>query len=76
MSEPRNYQLFDYAQIKELVDKYITKYFEDKMSLIKGQNKHFDYNFKRLSKFVYDVVMHLSNEFKIVILRLKPLNCQ
>ena len=34
------------------------------MSLIKGQNKHFDYNFKRLSKLVYDVVMHLSNEFK------------
>ena len=54
----------DYAQIKELVDKYINKYFEDKMSLIKGQNKHFDYNFKRLSKLVYDVVMHLSNEFK------------
>ena len=54
----------DYPQIKELVDKYITKYFEDKMSLIKGQNKHFDYNFKRLSKLVYDVVMHLSNEFK------------
>lgn len=54
----------DYTQIKELVDKYITKYFEDKMSLIKGQNKHFDYNFKRLSKLVYDVVMHLSNEFK------------
>ncbi len=54
----------DYNQIKTLVDKYINKYFEDNMSSIKDQGKHFDYNYKRLSKLVYDVVAHLSEEFK------------
>ncbi len=54
----------DFSQIKALVDKYINKYFEDNMSSVKDQGKHFDYNYKRLSKLVYDVVVHLSNEFK------------
>lgn len=54
----------DFNQIKTLVDKYINKYFEDNMSSVKDQGKHFDYNYKRLSKLVYDVVVHLSNEFK------------
>lgn len=52
------------SQIKELVDKYISKYFEENMSGVKDKNKHFEYNYRRLSKLVYDVVGHLSDEFK------------
>lgn len=54
----------NYSEIKDLVDKYMAKYFEENMALIKDKNKRFDYNYKRLSKLVYDVVNHLALEFK------------
>ena len=54
----------NYTEIKDLVDKYMAKYFEENMALIKDKNKRFDYNYKRLSKLVYDVVNHLALEFK------------
>lgn len=54
----------NYTEIKDLVDKYMEKYFEENMALIKDKNKRFDYNYKRLSKLVYDVVNHLALEFK------------
>ncbi len=54
----------EYSEIKKLVDKYILKYIDEHMSSVKDKNKRFDYNFKRLSKLIYDVVNHLALEFK------------
>lgn len=54
----------EYKEIKKLVDKYIAVYFDEHMSSVKDKNKRFDYNYKRLSKLIYDVVNHLAIEFK------------
>lgn len=50
-------------EIKRLVDKYIDEYFKCNMGNIAEPSKRFLYNYKRLSKLVYSVVIHLAKEF-------------
>lgn len=50
-------------QIIECVDKLLHGYFVDVMGNIKDLNERFKYNFKRLSKLIYGVVIRLSKEF-------------
>lgn len=54
----------DEAEIKALVDKYSEQYFVNQMGNLTNASKRFKYNYKRLSNLVYDVVIHLSQEFK------------
>ncbi|MCD7797686.1 MAG: PD-(D/E)XK nuclease family protein [Clostridiales bacterium] len=49
--------------IKSLVDKYTLEYFENDMGNISDASKRFKYNYNRLSKLMYSVVIHLSHEF-------------
>lgn len=53
------------SEIKSLVDKYIDEYFKSNMSTVSEPSKRFLYNYKRLSKLVYDVVIHLAKEFSM-----------
>lgn len=53
----------DEAEIKTLVDEYIKIYFETKMGNVTDASKRFLYNYKRISKMVYGVVIHLAKEF-------------
>lgn len=46
-----------------LVDKYIDAYFKENMGNIADASTRFMYNYKRLSKLVYSVVIHLAREF-------------
>ena len=51
-------------EIKSAVDKYIDEYLSREMGNTKDISVRFSYNFKRLSKLIYSVVFHLSQEFK------------
>jgi ATP-dependent helicase/nuclease subunit B len=51
------------GEIKELTDKYINKYFEEKMSAISDISEKFKYNYLRLSNLINQVVLRLSREF-------------
>lgn len=50
-------------KITDLVDKYIKAYFVNDMGNLTDVSKRFKYNYNRLSKLVYSVVIHLSKEF-------------
>lgn len=49
--------------IKLLVDRCIEEYFKNDMGNISDASKRFLYNYKRLSKLVYSVIIHLAKEF-------------
>ena len=50
-------------QIKAIVDKYVSDYFENKMGNVLDLTIRFRYNYIRLSKLIYSVVIHLAHEF-------------
>lgn len=59
----KNLSKMNNEEIKLLVDKYIDEYFKCNMGNIAEPSKRFLYNYKRLSKLVYSVVIHLAKEF-------------
>lgn len=50
-------------EIKAAVDKYVTEYFEHEMGNAADLTIRFKYNYTRLSKLIYSVVIHLAKEF-------------
>lgn len=59
----KNLSQMNNSEIMLLVDKYIDEYFKCNMGNIVEPSKRFFYNYKRLSKLVYSVVIHLAKEF-------------
>lgn len=51
-------------EIIALVDKYVSDYFVTVMGNAQDLSIRFKYNYKRLSKLIYSVVIHLGQEFK------------
>ena len=51
------------VEIKALVDRFITMYFEQEMGNAADLSIRFKYNYRRLSKLIYSVVYHLAEEF-------------
>lgn len=51
------------SEIKGIVDKYVSEYFESEMGNISDVTIRFRYNYIRLSKLIYSVVIHLAHEF-------------
>lgn len=49
--------------IRAVVDKYVSEYFESEMGNVNDLTIRFRYNYMRLSKLIYSVVIHLSQEF-------------
>ena len=52
------------AELCALVDAYIKKYFEEEMGQPEISGR-FNYNYRRISKLIYSVVIHLAEEFRI-----------
>ncbi len=52
-------------QIVDLVDKYTNEFFMSEMGNINDLSLRFKYNYKRLSKLIYSVVIHLAKEFSV-----------
>ena len=50
-------------EIKLLVDKFTNEFFATEMGAATGLTARFNYNYKRLSKLIYSVVIHLAKEF-------------
>lgn len=50
-------------EIKKAVDTYVSDYFQSEMGNLSDVTLRFTYNFKRLSKLIYGVVIHLAKEF-------------
>ena len=50
-------------QIKAVVDKYVSDYFKNEMGNVSDLSIRFRYNYIRLSKLIYSVVIHLVREF-------------
>lgn len=50
-------------EIIAAVDYFVTQYYENEMGNITDVSVRFKYNFNRLSKLIYSVVIHLSEEF-------------
>lgn len=50
-------------EIKSAVDNYVAEYFESEMGSAADLSIRFRYNYKRLSKLIYSVVIHLAREF-------------
>lgn len=59
----RDLALMQDSEIIALVDKYTDDYFVNEMGNVDDITVRFKYNFKRLSKLIYDVVKHLAAEF-------------
>ncbi|MDE6470441.1 MAG: PD-(D/E)XK nuclease family protein, partial [Eubacterium sp.] len=51
------------TEIKSAVDNYVAEYFESEMGSAADLSIRFRYNYKRLSKLIYSVVIHLAQEF-------------
>ena len=51
------------AHIRIIVNKYLNTYFETQLGNTDEFNKRFRYQFMRLSKMLYSVVMRLADEF-------------
>lgn len=51
------------SEIKSIVDKYVSEYFENEMGNVSDLTIRFKYNYIRLSKLIYSVVIHLAQEF-------------
>lgn len=51
-------------EIKMAVDKYVDEFFKIEMGNASDLSVRFKYNFQRLSKLIYGVVVHLAEEFK------------
>ena len=51
-------------EIVRAVDKYINLYFKNEMGDVSGLNERFYYNYNRIATQIYNVVIHLSREFK------------
>ena len=51
------------SEIRLLVDKYTNEFFVSEMGAASGLTARFNYNYKRLSKLIYGVVIHLAKEF-------------
>ncbi|MCH5320850.1 MAG: PD-(D/E)XK nuclease family protein, partial [Eubacterium sp.] len=51
------------SEIKAMVDKYVSEYFENEMGNVSDVTIRFRYNYIRLSKLIYSVVIHLAHEF-------------
>lgn len=51
------------SEIKAVVDKYVTEFFETEMGNAADLSVRFKYNYVRLSKLIYSVVIHLAQEF-------------
>ncbi len=51
------------TEVKSTVDKYVAEYFEREMGSATDLTIRFKYNYKRLSKLIYSVVIHLAQEF-------------
>lgn len=50
-------------EIKAVVDKLVSEYFENEMGNVSDVTIRFKYNYLRLSKLIYSVVVHLAREF-------------
>lgn len=53
------------GEIVAIVDKYTNEYFVSQMGNADGLSIRFKYNFKRISKLIYSVVLHLAKEFSV-----------
>lgn len=51
-------------EIIKIVDKFIDDYFQTQMGNVSDVTVRFKYNYNRLSKLIYSVVIHLAQEFK------------
>ncbi len=49
--------------IKAVVDQYVSEYFETEMGNLNDITIRFRYNYMRLSKLIYSVIIHLAKEF-------------
>lgn len=56
--------LMDKDEIIDCVNKLVYQYFVNVMGNAEDLGERFKYNFKRLSRLIYGVVIHLSEEFK------------
>lgn len=54
----------DKPSLKALVDEYISEYFNSAIGAETDLTIRFKYNYQRLAKLIYNVVYHLSEEFK------------
>ncbi len=50
-------------EIISAVDNFVAEYYHNEMGNVTDVSVRFMYNFKRLSKLIYDVVIHLAREF-------------
>ncbi len=51
------------SEITALVDKFTNEFFVTQMGNVSDLSVRFNYNYKRLSKLIYSVVIHLAQEF-------------
>lgn len=51
------------TEIISAVDRFVAEYYQNEMGNISDVSIRFMYNFKRLSKLIYSVVIHLAREF-------------
>jgi ATP-dependent helicase/nuclease subunit B len=51
-------------EIKSIVDDCVSEYFKNEMGNVTDLSVRFKYNYTRLSKLIYSVVTHLSEEFR------------